>query len=99
MVGRHRDFEIALQKLRGPDANIAREADEIKVHSVLNRSLDIFFFCLGEVLTLYKCFFFYSGLQEYLATIAHLPKATLRDLVDKKNIRFVIVRISNSTKP
>ncbi|KAL0691744.1 hypothetical protein Bca4012_091423 [Brassica carinata] len=31
MVGRHRDFEIALQKLRGPNANIAREADEIKV--------------------------------------------------------------------
>ncbi|KAH0944154.1 LOW QUALITY PROTEIN: hypothetical protein HID58_003791 [Brassica napus] len=63
MVGRHRDFEIALQKLRGPNANIAREADEIK---------------------------------EYLATIAHLPKTTLLDLIDKKNIRFVIVRISNS---
>uniref|UniRef100_A0A0D3AFK3 Major facilitator superfamily (MFS) profile domain-containing protein n=1 Tax=Brassica oleracea var. oleracea TaxID=109376 RepID=A0A0D3AFK3_BRAOL len=57
MVGRHRDFEIALQKLRGPNANIAREADEIK---------------------------------EYLATIAHLPKTTLLDLIDKKNIRFVI---------
>ncbi|KAG2318253.1 hypothetical protein Bca52824_021375 [Brassica carinata] len=60
MVGRHRDFEIALQKLRGPNANIAREADEIK---------------------------------EYLATIAHLPKTTLRDLIDKKNIRFVIVGV------
>ncbi|WZZ30011.1 hypothetical protein YC2023_013412 [Brassica napus] len=60
MVGRHRDFEIALQKLRGPNANIAREADEIK---------------------------------EYLATIAHLPKTTLLDLIDKKNIRFVIVGV------
>lgn len=31
MVGRHRDFEIALQKLRGPHANITREAEDIKV--------------------------------------------------------------------
>jgi SP family facilitated glucose transporter-like MFS transporter 8 len=66
MVGRHSDFEIALQKLRGPQANITREAGEI---------------------------------QEYLASLAHLPKATLMDLIDKKNIRFVIVRISNSIQP
>lgn len=32
MVGRHHEFEMALQKLRGSNANIAREADEIKVH-------------------------------------------------------------------
>ncbi|EOA31925.1 hypothetical protein CARUB_v10015164mg [Capsella rubella] len=60
MVGRHRDFEIALQKLRGPHANITREAEDIK---------------------------------EYLATLAHLPKATLWDLIDKKNIRFVTVGV------
>ncbi|XP_010485917.1 PREDICTED: sugar transporter ERD6-like 8 [Camelina sativa] len=60
MVGRHYDFKIALQKLRGPHANITREAEDIK---------------------------------EYLATLAHLPKTTLWDLVDKKNIRFVIVGV------
>ncbi|XP_010546662.1 PREDICTED: sugar transporter ERD6-like 8 [Tarenaya hassleriana] len=60
MVGRHRDFEFALQKLRGPHADITREAEEIK---------------------------------EYLATLADIPKATPRDLVDKKNIRFVIVGV------
>lgn len=33
MVGRHHDFEIALQKLRGPHTNIRREAEEIQVQS------------------------------------------------------------------
>lgn len=39
MVGRHSDFEIALQKLRGPQANITREAGEIQVQSKTRKSV------------------------------------------------------------
>ncbi|XP_021800814.1 sugar transporter ERD6-like 16 [Prunus avium] len=59
-VGRDKEFEVALQTLRGNNADISNEMTEI---------------------------------QEYIATLNSLPKASILDLFQSRNIRAVIIGV------
>ncbi|PQQ10489.1 hypothetical protein Pyn_29927 [Prunus yedoensis var. nudiflora] len=59
-VGRDKEFEVALQKLRGNNADISDEMTEI---------------------------------QEYIATLNSLPKASILDLFQSRNILAVIIGV------
>ncbi|XP_061992495.1 sugar transporter ERD6-like 7 isoform X2 [Rosa rugosa] len=58
LTGKHKEFEVALQKLRGEDVDVSHEAAEI---------------------------------QDYIATLDHLPKAKMLDLFQRRYSRSVIV--------
>ncbi|PRQ26211.1 putative major facilitator, sugar transporter, major facilitator superfamily [Rosa chinensis] len=59
-TGKHKEFEVALQKLRGEDADVSHEAAEI---------------------------------QDYIATLDHLPKAKMLDLFQRRYSRSVIIGV------
>ncbi|XP_062018553.1 sugar transporter ERD6-like 7 [Rosa rugosa] len=59
-IGKHKEFEVALQKLRGEDADVSHEAAEI---------------------------------QDYIATLDHLPKAKMLDLFQRRYSRSVIIGV------
>ena len=42
-IGREKEFEVALQKLRGKDADISEEAAEIQVRTYKNSKTPLFF--------------------------------------------------------
>lgn len=84
-VGLDKEFQVALRKLRGKDADITREAAEIQV-LILNYRASLKacnFICLRNQ--------DYVSLQVYIHTLRSLPKASIRDLFKTKYIRSVIV--------
>lgn len=84
-VGLDKEFQVALRKLRGKDADITREAAEIQV-LILNYRASLKacnFICLRNQ--------DYVSLQVYIHTLRSLPKASIRDLFKSKYIRSVIV--------
>ncbi|KAK1581891.1 hypothetical protein Q3G72_010015 [Acer saccharum] len=75
MVGRQREFEAALSKLRGPGADISTEQAVIEVLTPLQS----YVFGLAGI----------DNFLDSLAIIRQLPKITIPDLLSGRNIRLI----------
>lgn len=82
-MGREKDFEDALQKLRGEDADISEEAEEIQV-TTLFILLSSFRHSIMQIQSMFY-------IQDYIETLQRLPKAKVFDLFQRRYLRSVIV--------
>jgi len=80
-----KEFEVALQKLRGKDANIIKEAAEIQVQN-LRHPFSLSWQCNILILTIDSL-----SWQNYIEELDKLPKVNLIHLFQGRYLRFVTV--------
>jgi len=93
--GRQRDFEAALQILRGKDADISEEAEEVQVHILLDITLCLCFNVENKAFLRYRVYMVVSviGTQDYITTLEQLPKSGLLELFHRRYLRSLTVTI------
>ncbi|KAI8566127.1 hypothetical protein RHMOL_Rhmol02G0015700 [Rhododendron molle] len=85
-IGKQKEFEAALRKLRGKDADVSREEAEIQVN----------FYAQIEVKWdkhLRRSRLFGFSRQAYIEVLQSLPKSQMLDLVDRRYIRAVTIGV------